>query len=107
LPIDEPYLHNAYAWNFQVTRVVQYGREVLGESRYLEITYEDVCTEPDRVLATVRSYLGCAVDQPAGSVQVDPARVGRWDPRDARVGTIWGICGKTAELLGYKRDTVA
>jgi Sulfotransferase family len=107
LPVDEPYLHNAYAWNFQVTRVVQYGREVLGKSRYLELIYEDLCTEPDRVLATFRSYLGCAVDQPAGSVRVDPARISRWDPRDARVGTIWGICGKTAELLGYTRDAVA
>src|SRR5262249_28497011 len=31
---DEPHLHNAYSWNFQVSRVVRYARDVLGE-RYL------------------------------------------------------------------------
>jgi sulfotransferase family protein len=33
---DAPYLHNAYAWNFQVTRVVRYARDALDEVRYLD-----------------------------------------------------------------------
>lgn len=100
---DEPYLHNAYSWNFQVARVLHYAREALGEARYLEVKYEDLCARPDRVFAVVRSYLG-HVDHRAGtSIQVDPTRAGTWDLRDARVQTIWEICRKTAELLGYTR----
>src|ERR1700741_5203529 len=48
---DEPYLHNACSWNFQVTRVVHYGRGALGDERYLEIGYEDMCAEPSGVSA--------------------------------------------------------
>lgn len=101
---DEPYLHNAYSWNFQVTRVLHYARDVLGEAQYLEIKYEDLCIQPDHVLALVRSYLGCADDRAGASIQADPARAGAWDSRDTRVQTIWQICGKTAGLLGYTRD---
>ena len=101
---DAPYLQNAYAWNFQVSRVVRYARDVLGAARYLEIRYEDMCAQPDGVLALVQSYLGCADQQVATSIQVDISRAGGWDPRDPRVETIWEICGETAALLGYTRD---
>jgi Sulfotransferase family len=101
---DAPYLHNAYAWNFQVSRVVRYARDVLGAARYLEIRYEDVCAQPDGVLAFVQSYLGCADQQVATSIQVDISRASTWDPRDPRVETIWEICGETAALLGYTRE---
>jgi hypothetical protein len=101
---DEPYLHNAYAWNFQVGRVVGYGREALGESQYLEIKYEDVCTRPDRVSGTLLAYLGYDGAGAVTSIEVDLSRAGTWDPRDPRVEAIWEICGKTAERLGYARD---
>ena len=101
---DAPYLQNAYAWNFQVSRVVRYARDVLGAARYLEIRYEDMCAQPDGVLALVQSYLGCADQQVATSIQVDISRAGAWDPRDPRVETIWDICGETAALLGYTRE---
>lgn len=104
---DEPYLHNAYAWNFQVTRVARYARDVLGEARCLELKYEDVCAQPDRVLARVRSYLGRAEGRAGTSIQVDRSRAADWDPRDARVQAIWDICGTTAELLGYAREPAA
>jgi hypothetical protein len=104
---DAPYLHNAYAWNFQVSRVVRYARDVLGAARYLEIRYEDVCAQPDGVLALVRSYLGCADQQVATSIQVDISRASAWEPRDPRVETIWDICGETAALLGYRRELAA
>jgi hypothetical protein len=102
IPTDEPYLHNAYAWNFQVTRVMRYGREVLGASQYVEMRYEDVCAAPDRALAMVRSLLGCADCRT--STRVDPARTGTWDAADARVQAIWAICGETAGRFGYARD---
>ena len=101
---DEPYMHNACSWNFQVTRVARYAREALGHGRYLEITYEDMCTQPSRVVAVVRSFLGCTPEGGATSVPVDLSRAGGWDPRDPRVETIWNICGETAALLGYRLD---
>ena len=101
ISIDESYLHNAYSWNFQVTRVMNYGREVLGTSQYLEMRYENVCTRPDSVLAVIRSFLGCADSRTGASTHVDPARTGAWDAADARAQAIWAICGETAERLGY------
>jgi hypothetical protein len=106
LATDAPYLHNAYAWDFQVSRIVRYARAVLGQARYLEIRYEDVCAQPDGVLALIQSYLGCA-DEATTSIQVDNSRAGGWDSRDPRVETIWEICGETAALLGYTRDLAA
>ena len=100
---DEPYLHNAYAWNFQVTRVVHYARDVLADTHYLEIKYEDMCTQPERILARVRAYLGCTDEQATTSIQVDRSRTGAWDPHDPRVQTIWQVCGEMAALLGYSR----
>jgi len=104
---DAPYLHNAYAWNFQVTRVAHYARDVLADAQYLAIKYEDVCAQPERVPALVRAYLGCADGWAATPIQVDLSRTGVWDPRDPRVQTVWDICGETAALLGYTREPAA
>ena len=104
---DEPYLHNAFSWNYQVSRVARYGREMLGLGRYLEIAYEDLCTQPSRVIARVRSFLGCADQGRETSIPVDPSRIGDWDPRDPRVETIWKVCADTAALIGYAREPAA
>jgi hypothetical protein len=104
---DEPYLHNAYSWNFQVTRVVRYARAALDEARYLEIRYEDLCAQPDRVSAVVRSYLGGADERGKSALPVELSRAGAWDARDPRVPLIWRICGDTAARLGYAREPAA
>ncbi|HEX8012982.1 MAG TPA: sulfotransferase [Casimicrobiaceae bacterium] len=101
---DEPYMHNACSWNFQVTRVARFAREWLDHDRYLEIRYEDLCAEPSRVVGLVRSLLGCADSRAEPSVPVDPARSGGWDPRDPRTEVIWNLCGETGALLGYERE---
>jgi hypothetical protein len=101
---DEPYVHNACSWNFQVSRVVGYGRGVLGGDRYLEIAYEDVCTNPARAAATVRSFLGSPTEARETMIQVDFTRSGGWDAGDPRVDLIWRLCGETAVLLGYARQ---
>ncbi len=101
---DEPYMHNACSWNFQVTRVARYAREALGSDHYLELKYEDVCAQPARVAALVRAYVGCADDGRGPSTAVDISRTGGWDPADPRVGAIWDVCGETAALLGYARE---
>jgi hypothetical protein len=100
---DEPYLHNACSWNFQVTRVAHYGRSALGGDRYLEIAYENMCAEPSGVAAAVRSFLGCAIAERETTIPVDLTRSSDWNASDPRVDMIWRLCGETAELLGYPR----
>ncbi len=98
---DEPYVHNACSWNYQVRRVVHYGRASLGAGQYLEVRYEDVCTDPSPSIARVRTFLGCASGERSGSIAADPSRMGGWDAGDPRVEKVWTICGETAALLGY------
>jgi sulfotransferase family protein len=100
---DEPYLHNACSWNFQVRRVVQYGRGALGGDRYLEIAYENTCAEPLRVAAAVRAFLGCSIAEREMTIPVDRTRSSDWNASDPRVDMIWRLCGETAALLGYAR----
>ena len=107
IAVDEPYLHNACSWNFQVSRIVRYGRDVLGGDRYLEIAYEDVCADPSRIAAAVRSFLRCATEPRATTLPVDLTRSGGWDATDPRVDLIWRLCGETAALLGYARQPAA
>lgn len=101
---DEPYLHNACAWQYQVTRVVHYARQALPPVQYCELKYEEVCRDPARAFATVCSLLGRPDHHGRTSVVIDPARTGAVPDDEPRVRTIWDICGATAELLGYRRD---
>jgi len=98
---DEVFLHNAYSWNYQVARVVAFGRRQLGEARYLEIKYEDVCDHPETVLREAERFLGQTEQAESTSVSVDLSRAGSWDPDDARVRAIWEVCGETAATIGY------
>jgi Sulfotransferase family len=101
LETDEPYVHNACAWNYQVRRVIDYARIALAD-KYLEIRYEEMCSDPSAAVSRAGSFLGCAAR--ASSIAVDSARVAGWDPDDPRIETIYEICGETAALLGYSFD---
>jgi sulfotransferase family protein len=103
---DEPYVHNAVSWNYQVRRVVDYARARLDRDRYLELRYEDLCDNPAPVVARVRSFLGRERGDGATAVAVDPSRASHWDAADPRVETIWNLCGETAGLLGYTRENI-
>jgi len=48
---------NAYGWNHQVGRGIEYGREIL-KDRYLELKYEDCCEEPQRELERICEFIG-------------------------------------------------
>ncbi len=101
---DEPYLHNACSWNYQVRRVVDYARAALERDRYLEIRYEDLCAAPESVVTAARTFLGGEALGRAAPIAIDAARASPWDPSDPRVETIWSLCGETAARLGYSRD---
>jgi hypothetical protein len=70
---DEPYLHNAYAWNFQVARVVRYAWDVLGEPHYLEPSTR-ICVpsriafSPCPIISGLRRGAGGNV-HPGGSIE--------------------------------------
>ena len=101
LATDEPHVHNACSWNYQVSRIVRYGRGLLAAERYLELRYEDVCEDPALGIERVRAFLGCRTGGRPGSVAVDAARMGGWSAEDPRIANIWTICGETAALLDY------
>jgi hypothetical protein len=104
---DAPYVHNACSWNFQVGRVLRYGREVLGADRYRELAYENVCIDPAGAAGALRSFLGGADERRGASIAVDVARANAWDPHDPRVDLVWSLCGETASLLDYTREPPA
>lgn len=101
---DETYLHNAYSWNFQVSRVVDFARATLSERNYIELRYEDVCRKPEKAVANVRSFVGLSTKSEQAIPKVDVARLTQWEATDPRVNAIWAICGKTASILGYQPD---
>jgi hypothetical protein len=101
---DDVYLHNAYSWNFQVARVVEYARRDLRESHYLELKYEDVCDDPEQALRAARVFFGQTARDRSATVSVDRARMGTWDRDDPRIRAIWEICGETAATIGYGLD---
>ncbi|HTS20263.1 MAG TPA: sulfotransferase [Casimicrobiaceae bacterium] len=101
LEADEPYVHNACSWNYQVRRVVDYGRGVLRDARYLEVRYEDLCADPASAASLAGSFVGCAGVASGASIEVDSTRIAPWDSDDPRIETIREICGETAGLLGY------
>lgn len=47
---------NAYGWNHQIERAIEYGRENL-KNRYLEIKYEDCCDNPQKQLERICEFL--------------------------------------------------
>ena len=98
---DELFLHNAYSWNYQVSRVVSYARRQLRESQYLEVKYEHVCDDPNTAFRAAETFFGQKERGDSTTVSVDLSRTGTWDPDDSRVHTIWEICGETAAAIGY------
>ena len=101
---DEVFLNNAYSWNFQVARVVDYARRELPGSQYLELKYEAVCRDPGHAFTTFQAFLGRPDEGGPTSLSVDHSRAGEWESDDPRVQVIWDICGETAEAIGYTRD---
>jgi hypothetical protein len=100
---DDPCMHNACSWNFQVTRIARYAQGTRPQSAISK-------SVRGRVYATVSSRRSRAVisrlrpGENKTSIPVDLSRAGGWDHGDPRVETIWALCGETAELLGYTRD---
>jgi hypothetical protein len=97
---DEEYMHNALTWLYQVKRVAEFGRSELTPERYLEVRFEDLCSEPDRIQGVIADFIGASC-VPAAALAIDHDRVRGYELSDPRVDEIWDLCGETAALLGY------
>ena len=94
------YMHNAVAWQHQVSTVVGWARGQLPKDRYLELRYEDVCADTAAAQGAVARFVGGVPESPPP--MVDPARMRRYEPSDERISQVWTICGATAGQLGYR-----
>jgi len=107
IPGDEPYLHNAASWQFQVGGVLAVLRVMVGEGRVLQLRYEDVCADPAGAQGRVAGFLGLPV--PGGTIAagIDLARMNPAMLPDGRMDRVWSVCGDTATALGYVRSGAA
>ena len=103
IPGDEPYLHNAASWRFQVGGVLAVLEGMAGEGRALQVRYEDVCADPSDVQRRIAAFLGLPL--PGGTIAagVDLARTNPAAASDPRGHEVWSICRETAVALGYSR----
>ena len=97
---DQTHLHNAYSWNFQVSRLISYGREVLGSKQYLEVKFENIMDNPNDVLKEISSFIGISGLVENTTLEVDPQRIKGIDMGSEEARQVWEICGNTAKLLG-------
>lgn len=96
---DPEYMHGACSWQYQVERVVNYGRERLG-GRYLEIQYERLCEDPDGHARIIAAFMD--VPYKKWEPVIDHSRVRPRLARDTQEAReIWEVCGRTATALGY------
>ena len=97
---DEPYLHNAVSWDFQLRGVIDVLRRA-GRPP-LTLRYEDVCADPSEAQGRIGAFLGLDPTFSAKPDLTDWARAGRLSALDSRAREVWAICGQTAEDVGYR-----
>jgi hypothetical protein len=98
IELDEPYIHNAVSWAYQVGSVLGTLQSVRGCLRF---RYEEICTSPDEAQKRLTAFLGAAApitDPP----EIDARRTGYYRAEDDRAKKIWSICGRLAFELGYE-----
>jgi hypothetical protein len=97
---DEPYIHNAVTWAYQIEGVLAALRAMSSPERRLQLRYEEVCATPDKAQRQLSDFLG-GVAPTAGPPAIDCSRIG--DTRiDARAERVRAICGRLASELGYE-----
>jgi hypothetical protein len=100
---DPIYLHNAYSWNYQVTRAMQYGRNILGTAQYMELKYEDLCTNLRSVFSAMALFLKMPIKQSLPDIEINEQPIQQQWHEDNEACKVWEICGPTAEALGYSK----
>ena len=96
---DEPYIHNAVSWAYQIRKAL----DALAADAPSSITirYEDLCRSPAEIAERLSRFLGVDLVSTVGAIEIDGARTGpsHFDPVKAEM--VWSICGPAAAALGY------
>ncbi len=99
---DDPYVHNAVTWNYQVRGALEALRAAGVD--VLQLRYEALCASPRSAQHSLAGFIGLPVSADAEICRVDEARTNPTDPADPRADRVWEICGETARRLGYGRQ---
>lgn len=104
---DEPYLHNAYTWAYQVGGACRALDAFCQDDRVLRLRYEDLCANPAQARGEIAAFLGIQTASGCDAALIDWRRTDDVDPGDARLDQIWSICGDVARSIGYSRTDFA
>ena len=99
---DPDYLRNAASWLYQVGEVSRFGRIQLGSERYLELRYEDICTNTIEAVKSLANFLNIKIPNHFPELEIDLQRCRKWSFPDPRTEEVWNICGELALELGYQ-----
>ncbi len=95
------YMHNAITWLYQVELVTKYAHENLTSKNYLELRYEDLCSDLDHAVNKLIDFVGgshSSSQLPA----IERNRMRYHKMSDPRIDEVWGLCKDVAVTLGYK-----
>jgi hypothetical protein len=98
---DEPYIHNAVTWTYQVGGVLDTLRSMSLTRGWLQFRYEDICAHPADAQKRLRAFLGTAAPM-TRPPRIDVSRTGDFRANDRKAQKIWSICGGLAFKLGYE-----
>jgi hypothetical protein len=101
IELDEPYIHNAVSWAYQVGGVVGTLRSMPLAQGCLQLRYEEICASADEVQKRLAAFLGSA-GPITGAPEIDARRTGDYRAEDDKANKIWSICGGLALELGYE-----
>lgn len=99
---DEPYIHNAVTWSFQVGGAIDNLRTM--KPATLVLRYEDVCASPVQAQSRLAQFLGIDAPPQALPLEPDKSRMNQSVEPDARAQRIWLICREPAQALGYEES---
>jgi hypothetical protein len=100
---DEPYLHNAATWFYQVGNVCRTLSESLAAERVFQMHYEQVCANPTNAHSEIAKFIGTNVVPTPELPLIEWSRVSGSDGDDEMHERIWSICGEIAIRLGYSK----
>jgi hypothetical protein len=101
IELDEPYIHNAVSWAYQVGGVLGTLQSMSPTEGCLQFRYEKICAAPDEAQKRLTAFLGARapITEPP---EIDTRRTGYYRAEDDRAKKIWSICGGLAFELGYE-----
>ena len=98
---DEPYIHNAVTWVYQVGGVLDTLRSTSLTEGWLQLRYEEICTNPVEAQKRLAAFLGNTAPMTCPP-EIDLSRTADFRANDSTTENIWSICGGLALELGYK-----